>query len=110
MLRRTLDDSYPDAIRRDITTVTVARLSAHALYRYVAPFIAVVARGLDVSVTELGVALTITGITGFAAPLIGRLVDRLPRRAAIVGGLAGAVARRFRGRRQHRLGLVHRRV
>ena len=84
-----LDDSYPHAIRRDITTVTVARLSGHALYRYIGPFIAVVARGLDVSVTELGVALTITGTSGFAAPLIGRIVDRLSRRAAIAGGLAG---------------------
>jgi MFS transporter, DHA1 family, inner membrane transport protein len=49
----------------------------------------VVARGLDVTVSELGVALTITGSTGFAAPLIGRLVDRISRRAAIAWGLAG---------------------
>jgi predicted MFS family arabinose efflux permease len=89
VLGRTLDDSYPEAIRRDVTTIAIARLSGHALYRYVGPFIAVVARGLDVTVTELGVSLTITGSTGFAAPLIGRLVDRISRRAAIVSGLAG---------------------
>jgi predicted MFS family arabinose efflux permease len=89
VLGRTLDDSYPEAIRRDVTTIAVARLSGHALYRYVGPFIAVVARGLDVTVTQLGVALTITGSTGFAAPLIGRLVDRMSRRAAIACGLAG---------------------
>lgn len=90
MLGRTLDDSYPEAIRRDITTIAVARLSSHALYRYIGPFIAVVARGLDVTVTQLGVALTVTGLTGFGAPLIGRLVDRISRRAAIAGGLAGS--------------------
>ena len=89
MLGRTLDDSYPEAIRRDVTTITLARLSGHALYRYVGPFIAVVARGLDVTVSELGVALTITGISGFGAPLVGRIVDHLSRRTAIAGGLAG---------------------
>jgi predicted MFS family arabinose efflux permease len=95
VLGRTLDDSYPEAIRRDVTTIAVARLSGHALYRYVGPFIAVVARGLDVTVTELGVALTITGSTGFAAPLIGRLVDRISRRAAIAWGLGGCSAGGF---------------
>jgi DHA1 family inner membrane transport protein len=90
VLGRTLDTTYAEAIRRDITTVTAARLSANALYRYIGPFLAVVARGLDVSVAELGVALTIAQVTGFAAPLIGRLVDRLPRRRSIVLGLAGA--------------------
>ena len=95
MLGRTLDDTYPEAIRRDVTTIALARLSGHALYRYVGPFIAVVARGLDVTVSELGVALTITGISGFAAPIIGRIVDRLTRRAAIAGGLAGTAVGGF---------------
>ena len=58
MLGRTLDRSYDETIRRDISTVTGARLCVNALYRYVGPFLAVVARGLDVSVAELGVALT----------------------------------------------------
>ena len=95
MLGRTLDDTYPEAIRRDVTTIALARLSGHALYRYVGPFIAVVARGLDVTVSELGVALTITGISGFGAPIIGRIVDRLTRRAAIAGGLAGVAVGGF---------------
>jgi DHA1 family inner membrane transport protein len=95
VLGRTLDDTYPETIRRDVTTIALARLSGHALYRYVGPFIAVVARGLDVTVSELGVALTITGISGFGAPIIGRIVDRLTRRAAIAGGLAGAAVGGF---------------
>ena len=89
MLRRTLDDSFAEAIRRDITTVTTARLCVNALFRYVGPFLAVVADGLDVSVAELGVALTVAQVGGFASPAIGRLVDHLPRRRSIALGLAG---------------------
>jgi predicted MFS family arabinose efflux permease len=90
VLRRTLDDSFAEAIRRDITTVTTARLWVNALFRYVGPFLAVVADGLDVSVAELGVALTVAQACGFAAPAIGRLVDHLPRRRSIVLGVGGA--------------------
>ena len=98
VLGRTLDDSFAEAIRRDITTVTTARLCVNALYRYIGPFLAVVADGLDVSVAELGVALTVAQVCGFAAPAIGRLVDHLPRRrrspsgspAPRVGGLVVA--------------------
>ena len=89
VLRRTLDDSFAEAIRRDITTVTTARLCVNALFRYIGPFLAVVADGLDVSVAELGVALTVAQVCGFASPAIGRLVDHLPRRRSIALGLAG---------------------
>ena len=89
VLRRTLDDTFAEAIRRDITTVTTARLCANALFRYIGPFLAVVADGLDVSVAELGIALTVAQVCGFAAPAIGRLVDHLPRRRSIAIGLAG---------------------
>ena len=89
MLERTLDDSFAEAIRRDITTVTTARMCANALFRYVGPFLAVVADGLDVSVAELGIALTLAQVCGFTAPAIGRLVDHLPRRRSIALGLAG---------------------
>ena len=95
MLRRTLDDSFAEAIRRDITTVTTARLCVNALFRYVGPFLAVVADGLDVSVAELGVALTVAQVCGFAAPAIGRLVDHLPRRRSIALGLGGCATRRL---------------
>ena len=90
MLRRTLDDSFAEPIRRDITSVTTARICVNALFRYIGPFLAVVADGLDVSVAELGVALTVAQICGFAAPAIGRLVDHLPRRRSIAIGLGGA--------------------
>ena len=89
MLSRTLDDSYPDVIRRDLVTVIVARLAANAAYRYAPPFLATIARGLDVGLDELGVALAITELVGFTSPVIGRMIDRVPRRTVIVAGLVG---------------------
>jgi predicted MFS family arabinose efflux permease len=87
VLGRTLDATYAESIRRDISTVTWARFCANALYRYIGPFLAVVARGLDVSVAELGVALTISQVTGFAAPMIGHALDRVRRRTSMALGL-----------------------
>jgi MFS transporter, DHA1 family, inner membrane transport protein len=92
VLGRTLDATYAESIRRDISTVTSARFCANALYRYIGPFLAVVARGLDVSVAELGVALTISQVTGFAAPLIGHALDRVRRRTSMALGLGGVAA------------------
>jgi predicted MFS family arabinose efflux permease len=89
VLRRTLDDSYPAPIRRDVTTVTVAKLTANAAYRFAPPFLATIARGLDVRLSELGVALAVSELCGLTSPLIGRLVDRIPRRWSMVGGLIG---------------------
>lgn len=87
MLDRVLDDDTPAVIRRDIVTVTVARLTTNAAYRFAPPFIATIARGLDVSIAEIGVGLAITDLCGLSSPLIGRLVDRVPRRWSMTGGL-----------------------
>lgn len=92
MLRRALDDSYHEVVRRHVTTLTVGRLTANAAFRFAPPFLATIARGLDVSITELGVALAITELSGLASPLIGRLVDRLPRRRSMALGLVGVAA------------------
>jgi MFS transporter, DHA1 family, inner membrane transport protein len=89
VLRRTLDDSYPAAVRRDVTTVTVARLTANAAYRFAPPFLATIARGLDVELSELGVALAVSELCGLASPVIGRVVERMPRRWSMVAGLTG---------------------
>ena len=89
MLRRTLDDSYPAAVRRDVTTITVARLTANAAYRFAPPFLATIARGLDVELSELGVALAVSELCGLSSPLIGRIVERVPRRWSMVTGLTG---------------------
>ena len=92
MLGRTLDDSFPPAIRRDVTTVTLARLCANALYRYAGPFLAIIASGLDISIGELGLAITIAELCGLASPVIGRFVDAVSRRLSMVVGLAGVAA------------------
>ncbi len=92
MLRRTLDDSYPAPVRRDVTAVTVAKLTANAAYRFAPPFLATIARGLDVDLSELGVALAVSELCGLSSPFIGRLVERVPRRLSMVGGLIGIAA------------------
>jgi predicted MFS family arabinose efflux permease len=89
VLRRTLDDSYPAPVRRDVTTVTVAKLTANAAYRFAPPFLATIARGLDVELSELGVALAVSELCGLSSPFIGRLVERVPRRWSMVGGMLG---------------------
>lgn len=92
MLDRLLDDSYPSVVRRDVTSLTVARLTTNAVYRFAPPFLATIARGLDVQLSDLGVALAVTELCGLTSPVLGRVVDRLPRRASLVGGLVGVVA------------------
>ena len=89
MLGRLVDSSYPDEVRRHITLMTVARVWANACYRFAPPFLAVIARDLDVSLDEAGLALAVSEVAGLLSPLMGRVVDRLPRRVATGGGLAG---------------------
>ena len=86
---RVLDDSYPPVVRRGVATLTAARLATNAVYRFAPPFLATIARGLDVDLADLGVALAVTELAGLASPLVGRSIDRLPRRPAMVGGLVG---------------------
>ncbi|MGZ4702212.1 MAG: hypothetical protein ACXV98_13455, partial [Ilumatobacteraceae bacterium] len=74
MLGRVLDDSYAPEVRRDLTAFAAARTTSNACYRFVAPFIATIARGLHVSVADIGVAIAISEMSGLASPLIGRLV------------------------------------
>ena len=96
VLGRVLDDTYPLAVRRNITTVTVARLVSNALYRFAAPFLAVIARGFDVSISEIAIALTIAELCAVASPLIGHtVVDRISRRTAMTVGLTGVAAGAF---------------
>lgn len=88
---RLVDDSYGPVVRREITALTVARLAANGCYRYTPPFIAVVARGLDVSLSELGAAIAVTELVGLLSPVIGRRVDRISRRLAAIVGLSGVI-------------------
>ena len=89
MLSRLLDDSYSPQVRNRITLLTVCRLSANSAYRFAPPFLATIARGFDVSLGRVALALSISELGGLAAPIMGRFVDRWPRRSTISLGLAG---------------------
>jgi MFS transporter, DHA1 family, inner membrane transport protein len=84
-----LDETYPPAVRRGLLPLTGARLATNAVYRFAAPFLATIARGLHVDLADLGVALALTEAAGFTSPLVGRIIDRVPRRPAMVAGLIG---------------------
>ena len=75
-----------------VPMLTLARLATNAVYRYAPPFIATIARGLDVDIADIGVALAIAEASGLASPLVGRFVDRIPRRVAMTGGMTGTAA------------------
>lgn len=92
MLERLLDESYPTAVRRDLTLLTVARTAGVACYRYSPVFLATIARGFDVSLDELGVAVAISETSGLVSPIVGRFVDRMGRRAALVGAMLSMTA------------------
>ncbi len=92
MLSRLLDDSYPRQVRERITLLTLARLMANSAYRFAPPFLATIARDLDVSLGRVAFALSLSELGGLSAPLVGRLVDHWPRRETITLGLLGITA------------------
>ncbi|MEA3184987.1 MAG: transporter, family, inner rane transport protein [Ilumatobacteraceae bacterium] len=92
VLGRVLDDSYATEVRRDLTAFATARMTTNACYRYVAPFIATIARGLHVTLADIGLAIAISELSGLASPLIGRIVDRLGARRAVAIGMVAVFA------------------
>ena len=89
MLGRGLDDSFDPEIRRNITAVTSARLVTNACYRFAPPFLAIIAKGFDASIEDIGIAVAISELTGLTSPMAGRLVDRLSHRTSMLLGLVG---------------------
>jgi predicted MFS family arabinose efflux permease len=92
VLGRVLDDSYAPEVRRDLTAFATARMTSNACYRFVGPFIATIARGLDVKLADIGIAIAVSEMFGLASPVIGRVVDRLGARKGVAVGLAAAIA------------------
>jgi DHA1 family inner membrane transport protein len=95
---RILDSSYVPIVRDSIVPLTTSRLTANATYRFAPPFIAIIAAGtagFDVSVADVGIAISVSELTGFLAPALGWLVDRLPRRMSMAIGLLGCIAGAF---------------
>src|SRR4051794_31080701 len=91
VLGRVLDDSYAVEVRRDLTAFATARMTSNACYRFVGPFIATIARGLHVTLADIGLAIGISELFGLASPVIGRVVDRLGARRAVAVGLSAAI-------------------
>ena len=89
VLGRALDDSYSPIVRQNLTLVTVARLVTNSAFRYVIPFLGVLADGLGVRISRLGIALTVATLTGLLGTPVGRLIDRGSHRTLMVLGLLG---------------------
>ena len=84
---RFLDNSYSEETRRHVTTLTIARLTSNACFRYAPPFLASISDDFQISLSRLGLALMVTEIVMGISPILGRVVDRMHRRTAMAGGL-----------------------
>lgn len=89
MFSSRLDESYPVEVRRSITPLTAAKISANSAFRFAAPFIATIAADLDVSLATLGGAIAAGELVGLTAPLLTRVAGRMTRRTAVWTGLLG---------------------
>jgi DHA1 family inner membrane transport protein len=85
---RSLDQSYAPVVRQNLDRLVWARLVSNACYRFAPPFIAVIARGLDVTVAQLGVAFMIGEFAGLLSPVIGRFIDRANRLVSMLLGVS----------------------
>lgn len=88
MFARFIDDDTPAVVRQNFDALVWARLVSNACYRFSPPFIAVIARGLDVSVGTLGVGLMVAEFSGLLSPLVGRRIDRANRVVSMAIGMS----------------------
>jgi len=89
MFARNIDTSYAPVVRRNLDRLVWGRLISNACYRFAPPFIAVIARGLHVSVAQMGVAFMIGEFAGLSSPILGRIVDKYNRMVTMMIGMAG---------------------
>lgn len=88
MFSRFVDTSYAPVVRSNIDRLVWARLVSNSCYRFAPPFIAVIARGLDVSVGQMGVAFMVGEFAGLLSPIIGRFIDRGNRLISMMMGIS----------------------
>ena len=88
MFRRFIDDDNSPVVLRNVDRLAWGRLVSNACYRFAPPFVAVIARGLDVTVGQLGIALMIGEFAGLLSPVIGRRIDRSNRLAGMTFGMS----------------------
>lgn len=89
MLERFLGEGHDEELKSQITRVTLGRLFGNVVYRFAPPFLPVIGRGLGVSLETLGQALTLGEMSGLSAPLVGKAIDRRPRRTSMILGMTG---------------------
>lgn len=88
MFSRFVDTTYAPVVRSNIDRLVWARLVSNSCYRFAPPFIAVIARGLDVSVGQMGVAFMVGEFAGLLSPVIGRLIDKSNRLVSMLVGIS----------------------
>jgi len=88
MFRRFIDDDNSPVVLRNVDRLAWGRLVSNACYRFAPPFVAVIARGLDVTVGQLGIALMIGEFAGLLSPVIGRRIDMSNRLAGMTFGMS----------------------
>lgn len=86
---RRFDESFSPVVRNHVVLLTIARTTANASYRFAPPFLATIARGFDMSISQMGIALTVSELTGLASPFIGQRIDAMTRRQAMRLSLLG---------------------
>jgi predicted MFS family arabinose efflux permease len=89
MFARNIDSSYAPVVRRNLDRLVWGRLISNACYRFAPPFIAVIARGLHVTVAQMGVAFMIGEFAGLSSPILGRIVDKNNRMVTMMIGMVG---------------------
>ncbi|MEY4633541.1 MAG: hypothetical protein RLZ18_913 [Actinomycetota bacterium] len=92
MFARNIDSTYAPVVRKNLDRLVWGRLISNSCYRFAPPFIAVIARGLDVSVAQMGVAFMIGEFAGLASPILGRVVDKNNRLVTMIIGMVGITA------------------
>ncbi len=89
MFARNIDSSYAPVVRRNLDRLVWGRLISNACYRFAPPFIAVIARGLHVTVAQMGIAFMIGEFAGLSSPILGRIVDKNNRMVTMMIGMTG---------------------
>jgi predicted MFS family arabinose efflux permease len=89
MFARNIDSSYAPVVRRNLDRLVWGRLISNSCYRFAPPFIAVIARGLHVTVAQMGIAFMIGEFAGLSSPILGRIVDKNNRMVTMMIGMMG---------------------
>jgi len=88
-LDRSISDEAPTPLTGALAFLVGARLVLNTGYRFVYPFLPVIARGIGIPLTQAGLLVSARWITGLATPATVRILGRGERRKRlIVAGLA----------------------